>query len=94
MKVYLNRVGYLLVTYVKHCVKSVRIRSCSGPYFGSLILNMERYSVQMRENMDQNNSKYGQCLYSEGVLWNFHYPSVRLSGGTLGVQCKISEMDH
>ena len=31
-----------------HCVKSVRIRSYSGPY-----------SVQMRENTDQNNSKYG-----------------------------------
>ena len=28
-----------------HCVKSVRIRS---------------YSVQMRENTDQNNSKYGR----------------------------------
>ena len=31
-----------------HCVKSVRIRSYSGPY-----------SVKMRENTDQNNSEYG-----------------------------------
>ena len=31
-----------------HCVKSVRTRSCSGPY-----------SVRMRENKDQNNSEYG-----------------------------------
>ena len=31
-----------------HCVKSVRIQSYSGPY-----------SVQMRENTDQNNSEYG-----------------------------------
>ena len=31
-----------------HCVKSVCIRSFSGPY-----------SVQMRENMDQKNSEYG-----------------------------------
>ena len=30
-----------------HCVKSVRIRSYSGPY-----------SVRMRENADQNNSEY------------------------------------
>ena len=31
-----------------HCVKSVRIRSHSGPY-----------SVRMWENTDQNNSEYG-----------------------------------
>ena len=31
-----------------HCVKSVRIRSFSGPY-----------SVRMRENADQKNSEYG-----------------------------------
>ena len=34
---------------VLHCVKSVRIRSFSGPY-----------SVQMRENTDLKNSEYGQ----------------------------------
>ena len=34
-------------------VKSVRIRSYSGPY-----------SVRMRENADQNNSKYGHFLRS------------------------------
>ena len=37
-----------------HCVKSVRIRSYSGPY-----------SVRMRENTDQNNSKYGHFLRSD-----------------------------
>ena len=31
----------------QHCVKSVRIRSYSDPY-----------SVQIRENTDQNNSEY------------------------------------
>ena len=36
-----------------HYVKSVRIRSYFGPY-----------SVQMRENTDQNNSKYGHFLRS------------------------------
>ena len=51
-----------------HYMKSVRIRSCSGPHFPAFGLNTERYflspifvySVRMRENMDQNNSKYGQ----------------------------------
>ena len=32
-----------------HCVKSVRVRN---------------YSVQMRENVDQNNSEYGRILRS------------------------------
>ena len=38
------------------CVKSVRIRSDSGPY-----------SVRIRENTDQNNSEYGHFLRSEYV---------------------------
>ena len=54
-----------------HCVKSVRIWSYSVPHFPAFGLNTERYwteyreilcispySVQMRENTDQNNSKY------------------------------------
>ena len=32
---------------ISHCVESVRFRSYSGPY-----------SVQIRENTDQNNSEY------------------------------------
>ena len=31
-----------------HCVKRVRIRSYSGPYFPAFGLNMERYSVSLR----------------------------------------------
>ena len=31
-----------------YCVKSVRIRSYSGPYFPAFELNMERYSVSLR----------------------------------------------
>ena len=31
-----------------HCVKSVRIRSYSGPHFPAFKLNMERYSVSLR----------------------------------------------
>ena len=37
-----------------HCGKSVRIRSYSGPY-----------SVQMRENTNQNNSEEGDFSHSE-----------------------------
>ena len=39
-----------------HCVKSVRIRSYSGPY-----------SVRMRENTNQNNSEYGHFSGSVGL---------------------------
>ena len=55
-------------------MKSVRIRSYSGPHFPAFGLNTERYgvslriqspySVQMREYADQNNSEYGHFLRS------------------------------
>ena len=38
---------------VKHCMKSIRIRSFSGPY-----------SVRIRENTEQKNSKYERFSYS------------------------------
>ena len=31
-----------------HCMKSVRIRSFSGPYFPAVELNTERYGVSLR----------------------------------------------
>ena len=31
-----------------HCVKIVRIRNFSGPFFPALKLNMERYGVSLR----------------------------------------------
>ena len=34
--------------FAKHCVKSVRIRSFSGPYFPAFGLNTERYGVSLR----------------------------------------------
>ena len=43
-----------------HCVKSVRIRSYSGPYFHAFGLITGR----MRENTDQNNSEYGHFSHS------------------------------
>ena len=40
---------------IHHCVKSVRIRSYSDPYFPSFGLNTERYSVYLSPNAE----KYG-----------------------------------
>ena len=59
----------LLILTVAHCVKSVRIRSYSGPYFPAFELNTNiqskyEYSVRMWENTDQNNSEYGHFLRS------------------------------
>ena len=34
--------------YLLYCVRSVRSRSFSGPYFPSFTLNTERYSVSLR----------------------------------------------
>ena len=51
-------------------MKSVRIRSYSGPYFPAFglntkeILRISPYSVRMRENGEQNNSEYGHFLRS------------------------------
>ena len=52
-------------TGTNHCVKSVRIRSFSGPYFPAFRLSISPYSVRMRENTDQKNSEYGLLLRSE-----------------------------
>ena len=43
-------------------VKGVRIWSYFGPYFPAFGLSSERY--EMRENTDQNNSKYEHLLRS------------------------------
>ena len=55
------------IGYDSHYVKSVRIRSYSGPHFPSFGLNTERYpySVRIQENADQNNSEYGHFLSSD-----------------------------
>ena len=48
---------------IVHCVKSVRIRKFSGPYFPSCRLNKEIQRVDLRiqfkslENKDKKNSK-------------------------------------
>ena len=53
-------------------MKSVHIRSFSGPYFPVFGLNTERYRIsdQMRENTDQKYSEYGPFSRS-ATSWNF-----------------------
>ena len=58
-----------------HCVKSVRIRSFSGPHFPAFGLNTPYLSllVQKRENTDQKISKYGhfsRCVCCQEVPLN------------------------
>ena len=53
----------------RHCVKSIRIRSFSGPY-----------SVRMRENTDQKNSEYE--YFSRSAFRGFHEDLI-LKHGTL-----------
>ena len=61
----LHALGLQKNRHIIHCVKSVRIRSYSGPHFPAFGLNAP---VRMRENANQNNSKYGHFLRSDIVL--------------------------
>ena len=52
-----------------NCVKSVRIRGFSGPFFPAFELNTD--SVRMRENKDQKNSEY--VLFSRSYFHDYYY---------------------
>ena len=43
-----NKMSDIGVVFQQHCVKSVRSRSFSGPYFPAFRLNTGRYSVYLR----------------------------------------------
>ena len=91
--IFFQRFGYFLFWFLKqplrnfelkgqkqtlHCVKSVPIRSYSGPYFPAFRRNSKRYflslrsispySVRMRENTDENNSEYGHFSHSVSCI--------------------------
>ena len=51
-----------------HCVKSVRIRSYSGPHFPTFGQSISPYIVQMWGDMGQNNSYYWHFLGSDSYL--------------------------
>ena len=66
-----NVTQYVLKLTTQHCVKNVRMRSYSCPYFPALdeygeICNISPYSVRIRENAEQNNSEYGHFSRNPG----------------------------
>ena len=76
-----------------HCLKSVRIRSFSGPYFPAFGLNTERYSVSlpsvpMQENTDQKNSEHEHFLRSAISFIAYHHPEHYL------VVLELGGLDH
>ena len=64
-----------MIPTCEHCVKSVRVRSYSGPYFPAFGLNAEKYEVRMRENTNQNNSEYEHFLRSGSEGENIPWPN-------------------
>ena len=56
-----------LYFHSKHSVKSVGIRSYSGPHFAAFKLNTGN-SIKMQINADQNNYEYGHFSRS-GILF-------------------------
>ena len=51
-----------MIIQIKHCVKSVQIRSFSGPY----LQGKSPYSVLIQENTDQKKLCFGHFSRSEG----------------------------
>ena len=64
----------LLSIFNKHCVKSVQIRSFSGPYFPVFGLNAEIYEVNLRiqskygKMQTRKNSVFGHFSHSEILI--------------------------
>ena len=57
-----------------HCVKSVRIRSFSGPYFASFELNTETYSEcgKIRTRKGPNMAFFhAVIIYTFKLAWNY-----------------------
>ena len=67
MKGHTDNTSFCLFSYHSHCVKCVRIRSYSGPYFPTF---GNTDSVRVWENTDQSNSEYGHFLRSNGSHMN------------------------
>ena len=76
----LLRIGFSNSNYI-HCVKSVQIRSFSGPYFPAFGLNTERYSLSLHIQSEcgkirtTKNSIFGRfsrsdCIYFQIQLWS------------------------
>ena len=82
--------NFLSLTYssYRHCVKSVRIRSCSGPHFPIFGLNMERYGVSLRiqseyRKMQTRVTPNTDTFYTVGYWTNLSKRSSQISGQIL-----------
>ena len=73
-----SHIEILEITWTNHCVKSVRIRSYSGPYFPRIFPHSKWIRIDTEylsafspnagkcgKNEDQNNYEYGQFLRSD-----------------------------
>ena len=57
---------FISIIALANTVKSVRIRSYSGPHYSTPYLSVFSPNVEKcRKNEDQNNSEYGHFLHSE-----------------------------
>ena len=65
---------------IMYCVKSICIRSYSGPHFPRIRTECREIGVSLSiqsecgKNADQNNSEYGDFLRSDGKQSNSWYP--------------------
>ena len=61
---------------IMHCMKSVRIRSFSGPYFPAFGLNTDRYSVSLRIQSECRKMRSKKALsthFCRAVMVNYHH---------------------
>ena len=75
---FLFRSKILWVSFNFHCVKSIRIRSCSSPHFPAFGLNTEKYSAslhirsesgKMRTKITPNADTF-YTVFAGYVIWN------------------------
>ena len=85
---------YFFINYLHskkiHCVKSVRIRSYSDPYFPVFGLNTERYSVSLRIQSEWEKTRTRitpntDTFYAVIVIQNARYLDQVLTRNAIGV---------
>ena len=68
-----------------HCVKSIRIRSFSGPYFLTFGMNTERYSVSLRIQSNCGKTRTKKTRNTDTFLAVPNYASGQVSVGSVGL---------
>ena len=61
-----------------HCVKRVHIRSFSGPYFSTLGLNIERYSVSLRIHSECGKIRTRKTLNTMEGEGRFYFSKMKI----------------